>query len=95
MKSTLRHDIRPVKGGFSFEPKEYPDWHGIPDIGFIWINSWADPMIEYKGKEYNSHDVEDTMWDWFYEETCGDPNEFSQFMRDNVNEVYRLLEELQ
>ena len=77
--------------------EDYPDWYGIPGIKFIFINSWADPLIEYKGKRCSCFVVEDTMWDEFTHDDYGnyierDENEFDGFMLENADEVRELCE---
>lgn len=80
--------------------KELPDWHGIPDIGFVWHGTQTDPEIEYKGHRINATILEDTMWGrWvlddegnFLPERENDDVGFSQFMRNNVDEVRDLIE---
>ena len=54
MISTMEKKLVVVDGVMQLAPKELPDWYGIPDIGFIFINEWNDPHLEYKGKRYNS-----------------------------------------
>lgn len=98
MLSTINKDMKFVDGVMNIVPKEYPNWYGIEGIGFIWHNSWADPEIEYDGEVLNSHIVEDTMWER-YNEDCKEqgiePDEeegFSNYMRDNRDEVIELIE---
>ncbi len=100
MISTIERDFKVENGIASFPMKEYPDWYGIPGIGFIWHNTQADPEIEYKGKRINSTIIEDTMWyDWTHDdygnhlsEKENDDNGFSKYMRENAEEVYELIE---
>lgn len=98
MISTIERELVVNNGVASLEAKQYPDWYGIPHIGFIYHNSWADPEIEYKGKRINSTIVEDTMWErWTHDEEghClrNKTNDgFSQYMKDNAEEVYELIE---
>ena len=97
MISTIERDFKVENGVVSFPMKEYPDWYGISNIGFIWHGEWSDPEIEYKGKRINSTIVEDTMWERFREdceEQGIDINEdyFNHYMKDNANEVYELIE---
>lgn len=97
MTSTLERDFIVKDGAASFPMKEYPDWYGIPGIGFIWHNTQTDPEIEYKGKRINSTIIEDAMWSQYREE-CKEkdiePNEdeFEKYMRENADDVYELIE---
>lgn len=99
MISTLDRDFVVENGVASFPMKKYPDWYGIPNIGFIYHGYWSDPEIEYKGKKINSYIVEDTMWERFRErceENGKNINEcekdFDNYMRDNAEDVYELIE---
>lgn len=94
MKSTLTKDIIFENGVAKVVPKEYPNWYGIENIGFIWHNEWTDPEIEYKGKCCSCYIVEDTMWERYREENgkYADEELFGQYMRNNTNEVYELCE---
>lgn len=38
MISTIERDMKVANGFVSFPMKEYPDWYGIPGIGYIWHN---------------------------------------------------------
>lgn len=99
MLSTLKEDLRVVNGVGTIVPKEYPNWYGIEDIGFIWHNTQADAEIEYDGYVINSCIVEDTMWyDWTHDdedniipERESDEDGFEQFMRDNATDVKELI----
>lgn len=99
MVSTIERDLVSVNGVLALQWKEYPNWYGIEDIGFIWRGSWSDPEIEYNGKRLNSTIVEDTMWERFRED-CEEKNwsadehlsDFVGYMKDNANEVYELIE---
>ena len=97
MISTMEKDFVEVDGAMQLVPKELPDWCGIPDIGFIFVNTWNDPYLEYKGKRYNSVPIEETMWSYFNEwceETCEKPTQelFVDYIQANADEVYELLE---
>lgn len=95
--STLRKTIITKQGIHLIVPVEYPDWYGLPEVGFIWHGAWADPELEYKGKEFNSHIVEDTMWER-YNEYCEendkipDYDDFAKYMTEHEDEVYELLD---
>lgn len=100
MISTIERDFIVKDGVASFPMKEYPDWYGIPDVGFIWHSEWSDPEIEYKGKRINSTIVENTMWDrWTHDdygnyisERENDLDGFSKYMKENADDVYELIE---
>lgn len=100
MISTIEKDYKLKNGVAIFFMKRYPDWYGIPDIGFIYHGNYSDPEIEYKGKRINSTIVEDTMWyDWTHDDYGNhlpqkenDDNGFSKYMRENAEEVYELIE---
>lgn len=82
------------------EHEKLPNWYGIPNIKFIWINTQADPLIEYKGRRCSCYVVEDTMW--YYYTHDDDDNEipaelckeedFAKYMQDNKEMVYELCE---
>lgn len=61
MLSTIEKDLRVINGVATIVPREYPNWYGIEDIGFIWHGTQADPEIEYDGHVINAYIVEDTM----------------------------------
>ena len=93
MISTLKKSLVVKEGRLCLVPKKYPDWYGIPNIGFIYHNDWTDPEIEYDGEILNSHIVEDTMWESYNkdcEEMKKEPNidEFADYMREHADDVY-------
>ena len=100
MTSTLDRDFIVKDGVASFPMKEYPDWYGIPGIGFIWHNTQTDPELEYKGKRINSTIIEDAMWDkWIHDDDGNlipgrekDNDGFSKYMKENADDVYELIE---
>ena len=100
MVSTMEKDFNLVNGKYVFGFKIYPDWYGIPNIGFVYHNDWSDPEIEYKGKRINSTIVEDTMWERFREEceeqgknVCEYIDYFdNHYMKEHSDEVYELIE---
>lgn len=100
MISTIKRDFVVKDGVATFPMKEYPDWYGIPNIGFIWHNEWSDPEIEYNGKRINATIIEDSMWErWIHDDNGdlidgreSDDDGFAQFMLDNKDEVYELIE---
>ena len=98
MISTIARDFKVDKNGVSFPMKEYPNWYGIEDIGFIYHGSWADPEIEYNGHVINAYIVEDTMWERFteqFKEQGKDADEciddFDDYMREHKDDVYELI----
>lgn len=93
MTSTVEKTLTIINGLARIVPKQYPDWYGIEGIGFISHGEWSDPELEYKGKRFNAHDVEDAMWDRFCEEhpEC-DEDEFIVFMWEHQDEVIELCE---
>ena len=79
----------------TIDGRELPVWYSIPDIGFLYHGEWSDPELEYKGVRVNLHDVEDTMWDYFQDETGSeDEDEFAKYVLENVQDVYDILNEL-
>ena len=97
MISTIERDFKVVNDVATFPMKEYPNWYGIEDIGFIWHGEWADPEIEYKGHIINSHIIEDTMWERFKEECeelgiSANAFYFDTYMGEQAEDVYELLE---
>lgn len=102
MTSIIERDFVVKDGVVSFPMKEYPNWYGIPNIGYIRRGEWNDSALEYNGKIYNVFDIEIPMWDrWIHDENGDflkeredDEEGFAQFIRDNVKEVYELLENI-
>ena len=99
MISTIERDFKVENGVASFPMKEYPNWYGIEDIGFIYHGSWSDPEIEYNGKVINAYIVEDTMLERFkeqFKEQGKDADEhidyFDEYMRQNKDDIYELIE---
>lgn len=95
MKSTIENDmIFDENHVVHIVPKELPNWYGIEDIGLVWHNEWADPEIEYKGKRCSCYIVENTMWERYREENgkYADEELFGQYIRNNIEEVYELVE---
>lgn len=91
MKSTLTKDVTFENGVAKIIPKEYPNWYGIENIGFIWHNEWSDPEIEYNGRCCSCYVVEDTMWERFKEEfPNASEDDFEKYMKDNEDEVIEL-----
>lgn len=90
MTSTIERDFIVKDGVATFPMKELPDWYGLTGVGFIWHGKWSDPEIEYKGKRINANIIKDSMLDrWFCD---NDGKLFAQFMLDNKDEVYKLIE---
>lgn len=100
MISTMERNFIVKDGVATFSMKEYQDWYGISDVGFVWHNEWSDPEIEYKGKRINANIIEDSMWDRWIRDDDGklidgrenDDDGFKKFMLDNKDEVYELIE---
>lgn len=93
MTSTMECTLAKVDGVVKVVPREFPNWYGIEEIGFIWNGNWADPEIEYKGKRCSCYAIEDTMWSRFLEEYPDKKeDEFEAFMWENENEVIELCE---
>ena len=100
MLSEIDKDLKKVNGTWAIVKKEYPNWYGLEDVGFIWRGSWSDPVLEYKGNLINSTIVEDAMWDRWTHDDYGnhlpereeDEEGFAEYMKENAYEVYELLE---
>lgn len=95
MQSTITRDFIVSNGVASFPMKEYPNYCGIEDIGYISHGEWSDAELEYKGKLFNETIVSDSMYERFVEEfpeKDGDYEAFGKYMRDNRDDVYKLLE---
>nr|DAR77929.1 MAG TPA: hypothetical protein [Caudoviricetes sp.] len=45
-----------------------PDWYGIEAIKFEWLGQ-QDPLLHYKGHTFNAHDVQDSLWGFYQEDT--------------------------
>lgn len=94
MTSTIERDFVVKDGVASFPMKEYPNYCGIEDIGYIPHGEWADAELEYKGKLFNEHIIIDPMWERFVDDfldSDGD-RDFEQYVYEHKNEVYDLLE---
>ncbi len=50
MTSTIERDFVVKNDVASFPMKEYPNYCGIEDIGYISHGEWSDAELEYKGK---------------------------------------------
>lgn len=92
-----KETLRKVKEAYENRKlKERPNYCGIEDIGYISHGEWSDAELEYKGKLFNENVVSDAMWGRFIEEfpeKDGDYEAFNQYMYDNKDEVYELLED--
>lgn len=92
-----RETLRKVKEAYENRKlKERPNYCGIEDIGYISHGEWADAELEYKGKLFNENVVSDAMWERFIEdfpEKDGDYEAFNQYMYNNKDEVYELLQD--
>ena len=97
MLSTIEKDMRFDENGvMRIVPKEYPNWCGLQDVGFIFHNEWSDPELEYEGKRINANEIEDSVWstyEEFCEENKSDVSEqgFVEYVKENQDEVYELL----
>ena len=95
MTSTIETVLVWENGRVGLGMKEYPNYCGIEDIGFIYRGMYDDPKLEYNGKIYNVHDASDAMWSDFVEEfpeKDGDYEAFAQYVYEHRDEVYELLE---
>lgn len=97
MLSTIERDLYKVNGMMAIGWKELPNYCGIPDIGYIWHNEWADPELEYKGKRVNAANVEMSMWEDYNIEceflgTEPTDDGFAEYIRQNKEDVYELIE---
>lgn len=95
MLSTIQKEIQYIDGIYHLKPKQYPDYCGLSDIGFIYKNCWDEPVLEYKGQVFGSSMVEDTMWEMFLEDggNESDDKAFTLYVQENKDEVYALLNE--
>ena len=91
MISTMERDLKVVDGAISLTWKEFPNWYGIENIGFISRGAWVDPEIEYKGRRLNAIIVEETMWERYTEDKDYD-KKFGLYMHEHADEVYELIE---
>ena len=69
------------------------------------MGSWNDPLIGYNGWAVNVFEIEDPMWD-VYNEECPAPknyssaeyreyeNKFEDFMRENKNSIFSMLDDV-
>lgn len=92
-----RETLRKVKEAYENRKlKKRPNYCGIEDIRYISHGERADAELEYKGKLFNENVVSDAMWERFIEdfpEKDGDYKAFNQYVYDNKDEVYELLED--
>lgn len=79
------------------ESKVTGNFHGLPDIKFVWHNTQSDPGVIYKGKYFNANEIDDSLWVSF-EEYCSDTgvvddyDMFEQWVSENRDEVYDTIE---
>ena len=95
MISTIERDFIVKDGVASFPMKEYPDYCGIEDIGYISHGEWSDAELEYKGILHNESFTADSMYKRFIEdfpEKDGDDEAFSKYVYDHKDVVYEMLE---
>lgn len=75
-------------------------WKYFNEAEFIWNGEWNDSQLEYKGKVYNIHLIEDVMWDRFNEyakEENIESNEenFTFYCNNNQDDIRELFESLE
>ena len=79
------------------ESKVTGNFHGLPDMKFVWHNTQSDPGVIYKGKYFNANEIDDSLWVSF-EEYCSetgvvdDYDMFEQWVSENKDEVYDTVE---
>ena len=92
-----RETLRKVKEAYENRKlKERPNYCGIEDIRYVSHGEWSDAELEYKGKLFNENEVSEVLWERFiseFPEKDGDYEAFSQYMYDNKDKVYELLED--
>lgn len=72
------------------------NFHGIPDMKFVWYNTQSDPGVIYDGKYFNANVIDDTLYS-MYREYCDefgvidDQEGFDQWVSENHDEVYELI----
>lgn len=78
------------------ESKVTGNFHGIPDMKFVWHNTQSDPGVIYDGKYFNANEIDDTLWEEF-REYCAetgvieDYDMFDQWVSENTDYVYDLV----
>ncbi len=74
-------------------------WKYFNEAEFIWNGEWNDSELEYKGKVFNSHLIEDTLWDRFneYAEENVEANEenFTEYCKANQDDIRELFENIE
>ena len=71
-------------------------WYGIYPVKFIWRGEWNDPLLRYKGHDFNYYDAERFFWEIWSEE--GKNGTFETWMKENgkrVNEHFDYMIELE
>lgn len=43
------------------------NYHGIPEIEYVYHGAWSDPELIYDGKSFNYWDIDDALWSQFCE----------------------------
>lgn len=76
---------------------ERTKWKYFEEAEFIWNGYWNDPQLKYNGKIYNSHIIEDTLWERFNEEAKEEGIElneenFTVYCKDNQDDIRELFE---
>lgn len=95
MISTIERDFIVKDGAASFPMKEYPNYCGIEDIGYISHGEWVDAELEYNGILHNASFTTGSMYKRFIEdfpEKDGDYEAFSKYVYDHKDVVYEMLE---
>ena len=68
----------------------------VPGVQFIYHGDWADPELIYKDHVFNAHDVEDSLWDEFQEQTDdhGTAEEYAAFVHAHPALLTDLLDDI-
>lgn len=84
---------RVSKGTINEVLKDYTNvnWYGLPGAVFVYHGTWADPEVIYKGKCFDVHEVEDTLYEYF-SETETDSRKFPEWVRNNADMAYELMD---
>lgn len=83
---------------FGHKPSPIRNYYGIEGLRYIYLNDWADPLLEYNGVMFSVYYVEDTMWyRWTHDdddnhlsEREADEAGFEQYMMANKAEIIEL-----
>lgn len=90
----IQPDYNFLMGYYTGIPKEW--YRGIENITFIWMGSWNDPLLGYKGYAVNEPYVTDGLYEIYHEETGeDDPDEgFTSWLQENRDLLYESLDEI-